>query len=147
METTEESPVLDNNRSENSRPPMRMYLVAGLSAVGGLLFGYDTGVVSGAMLLIRDYFQLDNTMQGVVVSVTIITAWVFCLCAGQAADRFGRKIVIIMASIVFTVGSLIMGFSEQVWVLILGRITVGIGIEPLPQTVVYTSGELGGSNP
>ncbi|GFS61712.1 proton myo-inositol cotransporter [Trichonephila inaurata madagascariensis] len=112
METTEESPVLDNNRSENSRPPMRMYLVAGLSAVGGLLFGYDTGVVSGAMLLIRDYFQLDNTMQGVVVSVTIITAWVFCLCAGQAADRFGRKIVIIMASIVF--GDPYLGFRTSV---------------------------------
>ncbi|KFM78889.1 Proton myo-inositol cotransporter, partial [Stegodyphus mimosarum] len=67
-----------------------VYIVAVLSAVGGLLFGYDTGVVSGAMILLRDHFKLDNTMQGVVVSVTVITAWLICLCAGTIADRYGR---------------------------------------------------------
>ncbi|GIY73459.1 proton myo-inositol cotransporter [Caerostris darwini] len=128
METTSEaSPVLDPGRNDG-KTTCFMYLVAGLSAIGGLLFGYDTGVVSGAMLLMRDYFHLDNTMQGVVVSVTIITAWLFCLMAGQAADRFGRKIVIVIASVVFTAGSIVMGLSEHVGLLIAGRIIVGMGI-------------------
>ncbi|GIY30428.1 proton myo-inositol cotransporter [Caerostris extrusa] len=128
METTSEaSPVLNPGRNDG-KTTCFMYLVAGLSAIGGLLFGYDTGVVSGAMLLMRDYFHLDNTMQGVVVSVTIITAWLFCLMAGQAADKFGRKIVIVIASVVFTAGSIVMGLSEHVGLLIAGRIIVGIGI-------------------
>lgn len=124
-DATEESLVLDK---QEEKTPMFVYVVAALSAVGGLLFGYDTGVVSGAMILMRDYFNLNSTMQGVVVSVTIITAWFFCLLAGQLADRYGRKIVIIAASVVFTAGSIMMGLAHNIALLISGRVVVGIGI-------------------
>ncbi|KAG8175539.1 hypothetical protein JTE90_026258 [Oedothorax gibbosus] len=125
-EATESTLVLDKRPEEKT--PFFVYVVAGLAAVGGLLFGYDTGVVSGAMLLIRDYFDLNATMQGVVVSATIITAWFFCLLAGQLTDRYGRKIVIVAASVVFTAGSIMMGLANSVALLISGRVVVGIGI-------------------
>ncbi|XP_055925173.1 proton myo-inositol cotransporter-like [Argiope bruennichi] len=127
MEASEQSPVLESARTKMG-PSFFVIVVAGMSAIGGLLFGYDTGVVSGAMLLIRDRFQLNSTMQGVVVSVTILTAWVFCLGAGQAADRFGRKKVIITASVIFCIGSIVMGLAENVEMLIAGRVIVGMGI-------------------
>lgn len=130
MEVSEQSPVLDSGRTKMG-PSCFVIVVAAMSAVGGLLFGYDTGVVSGAMLLMRDRFQLNTTMQGVVVSVTILTAWVFCLCAGQAADHFGRKKVIITASMVFCIGSVFMGLAQNVEMLIIGRVIVGIGIGKL----------------
>ncbi|GBM78004.1 hypothetical protein AVEN_230097-1 [Araneus ventricosus] len=127
MEASEQSPVLESARNSMG-PSFFVILVAGMSAVGGLLFGYDTGVVSGAMLLMRDSFHLNTTMQGVVVSVTILTAWVFCLGAGQAADRFGRKKVIIAASVVFCIGSLVLGLAQNIGMLIGGRVIVGMGI-------------------
>ncbi|XP_021001952.1 proton myo-inositol cotransporter isoform X3 [Parasteatoda tepidariorum] len=124
-DANEETLVLDKRQEKT---PMFVYVVASLSAVGGLLFGYDTGVVSGAMILLRDYFNLDSTMQGVVVSVTIIAAWVTCLCAGHLSDRYGRKFVIISASIVFSIGSVLMGISANIGMLLAGRVIVGMGI-------------------
>lgn len=124
-DANEETLVLDK---KHVKTPFYVYLVAILAAVGGLLFGYDTGVVSGAMILLRSRFQLSDIMQGVVVSVTIIAAWLFALVGSKLSDRFGRKYVIILASLVFTFGSLLMGFAHNVDVLIIGRAVVGIGI-------------------
>ena len=123
--SNEERLVLDR---QEPKTPIFIYVVAILSAVGGLLFGYDTGVVSGAMLLIAEAFDLNDWMQGVVVSVTIIFAWLTCLLAASLTDRYGRKIVIIAASLVFTLGSVLMGVAHNKELLILGRIVVGIGI-------------------
>lgn len=125
--TNEERLVLDRQEPE-PKTPIFIYVVAVLSAIGGLLFGYDTGVVSGAMLLMADYFDLNEWMQGVVVSVTIIAAWFSCLLAASLTDRYGRKIVIIAASIVFTLGSVLMGVAHNKEILIVGRVIVGIGI-------------------
>lgn len=125
--SNEERLVLDRQEPE-PKTPIFIYVVAVLSAIGGLLFGYDTGVVSGAMLLMADYFHLNDWMQGVVVSVTIIAAWLSCLLAASLTDRYGRKIVIIAASIVFTLGSVLMGVAHNKELLIVGRVVVGIGI-------------------
>lgn len=123
--SNEERLVLDKQKKKT---PLFVYFVAILSAVGGLLFGYDTGVVSGAMLLLAEYFVLTPWMQGVIVSVTIISAWFFCLIAASLTDRYGRKIVIILASVVFTLGSVLMGVAHNEETLIAGRLIVGIGI-------------------
>lgn len=135
----EERLVLDK---QEKKIPMFIYFVAVLSAVGGFLFGYDTGVVSGAMLLIKDYFNLTNWMQGVVVSVTIISAWFSCLLAGTLADRSGRKIVIILASIVFAIGSVLMGCAYNVETIIAGRVIVGIGIGKFALKITKCSRQL-----
>ncbi|KAK7793600.1 hypothetical protein R5R35_011114 [Gryllus longicercus] len=105
-----------------------IYVLTFLSTIGGFLFGYDTGVVSGAMLLIRDEFELTTEWHEAIVSVTIGAAWLFALIGGWLTDKMGRKPVILIASIVFTAGSVVMGLASVKEVLLAGRIIVGVGI-------------------
>lgn len=99
-----------------------------LAAVGGFLFGYDTGIVSGAMVFIREDFVLDDIWQEVIISITILFAWIFSLIAGPVSETFGRRITVLVSSVIFTVGSLVMGLAPDVWVLLIGRAVVGAGI-------------------
>ncbi|KAH7637422.1 proton myo-inositol cotransporter-like protein [Dermatophagoides farinae] len=105
-----------------------IYLVTILSAIGGFLFGYDTGIVSGAMVFIRDYFNLSTTMQEVVISVTILTAWIFSFIAGYLTNKFGRKLTIILASFIFTIGGFMMAFAHTEYILLVGRAIIGLAI-------------------
>lgn len=98
------------------------------ATIGGLLFGYDTGIISGSMLLMKDYFNLSTIYQEAIVSATIGAAAVFALIAGFFSDIFGRKPVIMMASFVFTGGAILMAFSENKEILLAGRLIVGAGI-------------------
>lgn len=106
-----------------------------LSAVGGFLFGYDTGVVSGAMIQLRSHFHLTYLWQELVVSVTVASAWAFAIVAGMATDTFGRKPVVLVASFVFTVGAVLMGVSINKGMLLGGRLIVGAGIGLASMTV------------
>lgn len=105
-----------------------VYVLTFLAAIGGFLFGYDTGVVSGAMLLIHDEFNLNNLWHEMIVSATILAAWIFSLCGGFLSDFCGRKPVILIASFVFTLGAVVMGVSNDKITLLIGRIIVGVGI-------------------
>ncbi|XP_049954349.1 proton myo-inositol cotransporter-like [Schistocerca serialis cubense] len=112
----------------SERSSKYIYVLTFLSAIGGFLFGYDTGVVSGAMLLIRKELALTTAWHEAIVSATIAAAWVFALMGGWLTDRLGRKPVILVASFVFTAGSVIMGIAPGKELLLIGRIIVGIGI-------------------
>src|SRR6266487_4187804 len=106
---------------ENSSTNCFIYWVALLSAIGGFLFGYDTGIVSGAMVFIKDDFKLDETWQELIVSITVLGAWIFSLVSGYLTDRFGRKTVVLLGSFVFTVGGIIMAIAPEKWTLFVGR--------------------------
>ena len=99
-----------------------------LSAIGGFLFGYDTGIVSGAMVFIRDDFELDDLWQEVIISITILGAWIFSILSGSLSDYIGRKKVVIISSVIFTIGSLLMGIAPEKYTLLVGRLIVGAGI-------------------
>lgn len=114
--------------SKHQRTPCFVYVLSFFSAIGGFLFGYDTGVVSGAMLLIKDRFQLTSIKQEVVVSVTIGFAFLFALIGGWLNDRFGRKATTVIASIVFTVGAVVLAAAYHFWMLVVGRAILGMGI-------------------
>lgn len=122
--------VVDGPASKLPKVPVTRLLICTtvLSAVGGFLFGYDTGVVSGAMIQLRSHFQLNYLWQELVVSVTIAGAWAFAIVAGMATDAFGRKPVILVASFVFTVGAVLMGVAFNKGMLLGGRLIVGAGI-------------------
>ena len=66
---------------------MYFYLIAAVAALGGLLFGYDTGVISGALLFIRQVMALSPTMQGVVVAIALAGAAIGAATAGYLSDR------------------------------------------------------------
>lgn len=98
------------------------------SIVGGFLFGYDTGVVSGAMLLANKEFSLIPLWHELIVSVTIGAAAIAAAVAGVLCDLMGRKPVLLIAASVFTVGAVLMGASVNKEMLLGGRVIVGLGI-------------------
>jgi sugar porter (SP) family MFS transporter len=104
-------------------------------ALGGLLFGYDTGVISGALLFIPDDFKLTPFLQGAIVSTLLLGAMVGAAFAGRLSDRLGRRVLIITAAIIFTVGSLLAALAPTVGVLIAARFILGLAVGSAALTV------------
>jgi len=73
-----------------------------IASLGGMLFGYDTGVISGALLFVKEQFNLSSTMQELVVSAVLIGAVIGAVIGGILADRYGRRKMIIASGIIFT---------------------------------------------
>lgn len=107
---------------------MSFQFLLAIAALGGLLFGYDTGVISGALLFIRTQFDLTPTMQGVVAGIALIGAAVGAAFAGTLSDRFGRRPVLLVTGLVFIVGAIIAALATSTSVLLIGRVLVGVGI-------------------
>jgi sugar porter (SP) family MFS transporter len=97
-------------------------------ALGGLLFGYDTGVISGALLFIPDDFKLTPFLQGAIVAALLLGAMVGAAFAGRLSDRLGRRLLIIIAAIVFTIGALAAALAPTVGVLIGARFVLGLAV-------------------
>ena len=107
---------------------MRFILVAAVASLGGLLFGFDTGVISGALLFIKNDFVLTSTMQGVVTSMVLVGAVVGASFGGALTDRYGRKPIIIAMAGMFIVGSIVSAAATAVAMLLVGRFILGIAI-------------------
>lgn len=105
-----------------------VYYLTCFATIGGLLFGYDTGIISGSMLLIGDNWKLNTIWKELIVSATVGAAAVFALIAGFLTDLIGRKKVVMIASVIFTIGAAVMGAAPQKEVLLVGRLVVGAGI-------------------
>ncbi len=103
-------------------------LVASVAALGGLLFGYDTGVISGAILFIAREFSLTRGLQEFAISIVLIGAIVGSACAGALADRIGRRTTLLVAGIIFGAGALISAGAPTIAVLLTGRLIVGFAI-------------------
>jgi MFS transporter, SP family, solute carrier family 2 (myo-inositol transporter), member 13 len=121
----DEAPV---DTSRCNRVKRRMHFLTGVAAIGGFLFGYDTGVISGAMLPIQRTFHLTDVQQEIVVSSTILAAFVSSLFGGSLNRSLGRRRTILIAASVFTLGALLLGLCWNYPSLVLGRVIVGIGI-------------------
>lgn len=119
---------LRGHSSSTGRTTPFVMLLTLLTAFGGFLFGYDTGVVAAALLLLKEPFGLSLLSQEAFVSVTMGFAAVFSIVSGFMNDRFGRRPTIIIASVVFTVGALLLATATKQWMLIAGRSILGVGI-------------------
>lgn len=108
--------------------PCFIYVLAFFSALGGFLFGYDTGVVSGAMLLLKKEMNLNALWQEVLVSSTVGAAALSALSGGFLNGWLGRRICILVASFIFSIGGFILSAAPGKAVLLVGRIVVGLGI-------------------
>jgi sugar porter (SP) family MFS transporter len=97
-------------------------------ALGGVLFGYDTGVISGALLFIPNDFNLTPFLQGAIVAGLLLGAMIGAACAGRLSDRLGRRRLIIIAAVVFTGGALLAALAPTVWVLIAARVIIGLAV-------------------
>mmetsp|Transcript_23943 Transcript_23943/g.68804 ORF Transcript_23943/g.68804 Transcript_23943/m.68804 type:complete len:804 (+) Transcript_23943:42-2453(+) len=106
----------------------RIRNLTGTAAIGGFLFGYDTGVISGAMLLLKRAFDLTPNEEQVVVTSTVMAAFFSSLVGGQINRAFGRRTSALFAAMVFTLGSMILASAWSYASLVVGRVVVGIGI-------------------
>src|SRR5205807_2779208 len=97
-------------------------------ALGGLLFGYDTGVISGALLFIPNDFKLSPFWQGAIVACLLLGAMVGAAFAGWLSDRLGRRRLIMIAALVFIAGALVCAFAPTVAVLVAGRVILGLAV-------------------
>ncbi|KAF4407220.1 MULTISPECIES: sugar porter family MFS transporter [Streptomyces] len=111
-----------------ARQPAQLYAVAAVSALGGLLFGYDTGIISGALLHLRDDLALSSRGQEIVVSVILVGAMAGALCSGRLAVRYGRRRVVLWVALVFAVGALGSAAAPGVGTLIAARFVLGLAV-------------------
>jgi len=117
-----------------------VYIAATFAALGGLLFGYDTGVISGAELFLKNDFTLSTFALEVIVSGVLAGAAVGALLGGRLADLFGRRKLLIVTAIIFGAGGIVCAAATSPAILVLGRIIVGLGIGLASGTVpVYIS--------
>lgn len=117
-----------------------VYIAAAFAGLGGLLFGYDTGVISGAELFFKNDFSLSVFALEVIVSGVLAGAAVGALAGGRLADLFGRRILLIVTALIFAAGAIICAAAESPSALVFGRIIVGLGIGLSSGTVpVYIS--------
>ncbi len=117
-----------------------VYLAATFAALGGLLFGYDTGVISGAELFLRKDFTLSTFALEVIVSGVLAGAACGALAGGRLADLFGRRKLLIATAIIFAAGAILCAAAPSPGILVAGRIIVGLAIGLSSSTVpVYIS--------
>ena len=115
--------------SESRSHAMRMVIAtAAIAGLGGLLFGYDTGVIASALLFIEPDFGLSSFEAGLVVAAVPVGAVVGAAFAGRLSDKYGRRILIIGSAVVFIVGSLGSAASDSEPVLVITRVIIGIAI-------------------
>jgi len=92
------------------------------------LFGFDTGIISGALLFIKQEFGLSAGLQQLVVGSLLLAAVVGALLGGPISDVWGRKRTLILAALIFGVGALVASFSPNLAVLVVARVLLGLAI-------------------
>lgn len=105
-----------------------VYIAAAIAALGGLLFGFDTGIISGALLFIREDLGLSSFLQSAVVSAILVGTIVGAGGTGPLADRYGRRTMTLVAAAVFIIGAISSGLAPNVWFLIGSRVVLGVAV-------------------
>jgi sugar porter (SP) family MFS transporter len=102
--------------------------VSSIAALGGVLYGYDMGIIAAALIFVKRSFALSTLMQELVVSIVLIGAMIGAITAGAIADRIGRRATLVWAAAIFILGSVLSPLAPNVCVLIVARAIIGIGI-------------------
>jgi len=105
-----------------------LILISMVAATGGLLFGFDTAVISGTVGFFRKEFELSAAMTGWVASSALVGCMIGAAGAGVLSDRYGRKKILILSAICFTLSAIGCGLSHTVTQLVSARLLGGVGI-------------------
>lgn len=105
-----------------------LYVIAVVASLGGLLAGFDMGVISGALLFINNTWEMSPLTQGWLVSSAIVGSVIGAGANGVLADIYGRKKIIIATSIIFALGSVFCAYATSIHWLIASRIIIGIAV-------------------
>jgi MFS transporter, SP family, galactose:H+ symporter len=124
----------------HSRRSLSVYFIAAIASLGGLLFGYDTGVISGALLFLKQTFALNSTQQEIATSAVLVGAIIGAISAGRINDAIGRKKTLLLLAVIFTLGAIVTAFSPNFIFFLVCRIVVGLGIGAAASVVpIYIS--------
>lgn len=105
-----------------------MFSIAGLVSLGGILYGYDLGVISGALLFIKNDIPMTEVQIGLIVSAVLGGGLVGTLAAGPIGDSFGRRLLIMMSSIIFVLGVGLVLAAHSFAVILSARLLLGAGV-------------------
>ncbi|NHA44001.1 sugar porter family MFS transporter [Staphylococcus schleiferi] len=103
-------------------------LIFFIGALGGLLYGYDMGVISGALLYLKNDIHLNPFTEGLVVSSMLVGAIFGSGFSGPLSEKLGRRRLVFIISIVFIIGALILASAPSMEVLVIGRLVIGFGV-------------------
>jgi sugar porter (SP) family MFS transporter len=117
-----------DERPQGGGTPKLVYAVAAVSALGGLLFGYDTGIISSALLYLREDLGLSSRQQEIVVSVILVGAMAGALISGRLSERLGRRKVVLSVAVIFGLGALGAAVAPGIGTLIAARFVLGLAV-------------------
>lgn len=106
------------------------WLISATAAIGGMLFGYDTGIISAVLIYIDEDLghTLSSSEKELITSITSGAAFFGAIFAGATADRYGRKIAIYVGCVLFTVGAILQAAAFSLAQMTVGRLVVGFGV-------------------
>lgn len=116
---------------EDTKPGSYIWLIASATAIGGMLFGYDTGVISGVLVVIGsslDGRPLTDGEKEAITSLCAAGALFGAIVAGITSDKYGRKPAIWFASVLFTIGAIVQASSYTIVQMCIGRLLIGLGV-------------------
>lgn len=105
-----------------------LYFVTFVAALGSLLFGFETGVINGAIYYVAQYFNLSPAMKGFAVSVALIGCVIGALFIGKPADKYGRRYILRYMALFFLISMLLTGLATNLWMFIIGRFIGGLAV-------------------
>lgn len=105
-----------------------IWRVAFIAGLGGILYGYDMGIIAAALIFVRDSFHISTRMQEIVVSIVLVGAMLGAIIGGSVADRIGRRATLLWGAALFIVGSILAPLSPNVFTLIVARTLLGLAI-------------------
>ncbi|KAB0266798.1 sugar porter family MFS transporter [Microvirga brassicacearum] len=105
-----------------------IYIVAAVAGIAGFLFGFDEGVIAGALHLLREEFGITPFDEGLMTAAVPLGALGGALIAGRAAETYGRRAPLIAAAVLFTGGALFAALATAVWMLTVARLVLGVAV-------------------
>ncbi|KAL5074555.1 hypothetical protein RYX36_004285 [Vicia faba] len=122
--------IIDQGDKEVQNTSLNKYALACalVASMVSIVSGYDTGVMSGAMIFIKEDLGISDTQQEILAGILNVCALVGSLTAGRTSDVIGRRYTIFLASILFIIGAILMGYGPNYAVLMVGRCVCGLGV-------------------
>ncbi len=120
----------------------QVVISSAITALGGLLFGYDTGVISGALLFVKQAFPMSSFQSELLTSLLLVGAMIGAFGAGRVADAIGRRRTVMLSAALFAIGVVIAAATPSYGVLLFARIVIGLGVGSASMVVPMYIGEI-----
>jgi MFS transporter, SP family, xylose:H+ symportor len=105
-----------------------IYLISFISALGGYLFGFDFAVIAGALPFLKETFHLNAYQEGFTTASLALGCMAGCIYAGRSSESLGRRVSLMIAALVFTVSSILMGLASNITFFIIARFFAGFAV-------------------